>query len=145
MFSVLASAKIIHIHHTTRRQTKLSHNTLFFQIPSVSSEELSLPRLTRFVLSRLCCHGHSLLFVLISMQDKTEGEFFLQRSEPLRRAIFGTTSSIFDLRSRLWDMARLLSPQCSSATLSHEKGPPMVVGRLQPEARRGRAPQEFHT
>jgi len=60
------------------------------------------------------------------MQDKTEGEFFMQRlrdltlqdlthllldspaSEPLRRAIFGTASSTFDLWSRPWGVARLL-------------------------------------
>jgi len=59
------------------------------------------------------------------MQNKSEGEFFMQRSgyplqdmthlllgcpasEPLRRATFGTTSSIFDLWSRLWGVARLL-------------------------------------
>jgi len=56
-----------------------------------------------------------------------QGEFFLQRlrtpsaesnspppelfcpaSEPLRRAIFGNTSSIFDLWSRPWGVAQLL-------------------------------------
>jgi len=38
----------------------LSHNSLFFQITSVSSEELALPRLIRCELPRLRCHGHSL-------------------------------------------------------------------------------------
>jgi len=38
-----------------------SHNSLSYQIPSVSSEELALPRLIRCELSRLRCHGHSLL------------------------------------------------------------------------------------
>jgi len=58
------------------------------------------------------------------MQDKKEGEFFMQHcghplqdlthlldcpaSEPLRRAVFGTASSIFDLWSRPWGVARLL-------------------------------------
>ena len=31
------------------------------QVPSVSKEELVLPRYARCVLSRLCCNGHSLL------------------------------------------------------------------------------------
>ena len=31
------------------------------QVPSISTEELVLPRHTRCVLSRLCCNGHSLL------------------------------------------------------------------------------------
>jgi len=39
----------------------LSHNSLSCQIPSVSSEELVLPRLIRCELSQLRCHGHSLL------------------------------------------------------------------------------------
>jgi len=40
----------------------LSHNSLSScQIPSVSSEELALPRLIRCELSWLRCHGHSLL------------------------------------------------------------------------------------
>jgi len=68
--------------------------------------------------------GHSFSFPL-TMQDKTEGEFFLQRlrnplqdlahhlldcsaSELLRRTIFGTTSSIFDPWSKSWGVARLL-------------------------------------
>jgi len=61
------------------------------------------------------------------MQDTTKGEIFLQRlpcghqlqdlthlllgcpaSEPVRRAIFGTTTSIFDLWSRPEGVARLL-------------------------------------
>jgi len=39
----------------------LCHNSLPCQIPSVSSEELAFPRLIRCELSRLRCHGHSLL------------------------------------------------------------------------------------
>ena len=31
------------------------------QVPSISTEELELPRDTRCVLFRLCCNGHSLL------------------------------------------------------------------------------------
>jgi len=39
----------------------LSHNSLSYQIPSVSSEELALPQLIRCELFRLRCRGHSLL------------------------------------------------------------------------------------
>jgi len=62
--------------------------------------------------------------VLLSMQDRTEGEFFLlrllsstaefnslfglSRIGSLRYAIFGNTAFIYDLRSRLWGVARLL-------------------------------------
>ena len=37
------------------------------QVPSISTEELVLPRHARCVLSRLRCNGHSLLLVLISL------------------------------------------------------------------------------
>jgi len=39
----------------------LCHNSLFCQIPLVSSEKLALLRLARCELSRLRCHGHSFL------------------------------------------------------------------------------------
>jgi len=54
-------AKIRHTRYSLWRQS-LSHNFFSYQIPSVSSEELALPRLIRCELSRLRCHGHSLLF-----------------------------------------------------------------------------------
>jgi len=38
----------------------LSHNSLSCQVPSVSSEELALPRLIRCELSQLRCHDHSI-------------------------------------------------------------------------------------
>jgi len=84
----------------------------FCQIPSVSSEELTLPRPARCELSSLPQSQPS--FVLLPMQENTEGEF-LQRlrtssagsnsyflldcsvPEPFRRAMFGTTSSGPDL------------------------------------------------
>jgi len=78
----------------------------------VSSEELALPRLIRCELSRLRCNGHSLLLSSYlcrikrkensscsvcghHLQDLTRLLFDCSVSEPLRRAIFGTTSSIF--------------------------------------------------
>ena len=40
----------------------LSHLNFFdIQVPSISTEELVLPRHARCVLSRLCCNGYSLL------------------------------------------------------------------------------------
>jgi len=95
-------------------ETTLSYNSLPCQIPSVSSEELALSRLIRCKLSRLRCHGHSLLLSSClcrmerkensscsacrhPLQDPTHLLLDCPGSEPLRRAIFGTTSSIFDL------------------------------------------------
>jgi len=43
------------------------------------------------------------------LQDLTHLFLDCPASEPLRRAIFGTTSSIFDLWSRPWGVDRLLS------------------------------------
>jgi len=42
------------------------------------------------------------------LQDLTHLLLDCPASEPLRRAIFGTTFSIYDLWSKLWGMARLL-------------------------------------
>jgi len=117
-------AKIRHTRYSLWRQN-LSHNSLSCQIPSVSSEEPALPCLIRCELSGLHCHGHSLL--LSSYLCKIKGKensssstcghpqqdltcllLDCLASEPLRRAIFGITSSIFDLWSRPWGVARLL-------------------------------------
>jgi len=100
-----------------------SHNSLSCQIPSVSSEELALPRLIRCELSRLRCHGHSLLFSSYICRIKRKENFYsacghpLQdlthllldcpASEPLQRAVVGT-ASIFDLWSRPWGVAQLM-------------------------------------
>ena len=46
-------------YHNWRRH--ISHSHLNFQVPEVSSEELLLSRPIRCELSRLRCHGHSLL------------------------------------------------------------------------------------
>jgi len=106
-------AKIRHTRYSLWRQN-LFHNSLSCQIPSVSSEELALPRLIRhnLLLSSYLCRikrkenssystcGHPL-------QDLTH-LLDCPATEPLWYAIFGTTSSIFDLLSRPWGMARLL-------------------------------------
>jgi len=75
--------------------------------------KLALPRLTRFVLSRLYCHGHSLLLSsylcrikrMVNSSCNACGHHLqnlthpsgLSRIRAFRCAIFGTTSSILDL------------------------------------------------
>jgi len=54
-------AKIRHTCYFLSRRN-LSHNSLSCQIPLVSLEKLTLLRLIHCKLSRLRCHGHSLLF-----------------------------------------------------------------------------------
>ena len=93
-------------YHNWRRH--ISHSHLNFQVPEVSLEELlSCP--IRCELSRLCCHGHSLLlssyFHKISWKENSACSACghpLQNlshlldcpaSEPLRKSIFG--SSLF--------------------------------------------------
>jgi len=92
------------------------------EFSSISSEELALTRLARCEMSRLPYHGHSpLLFSYLcrikrkknssytpcghTLQDQTH--LLLDCHATLRRAIFDTTSSIFDLWSRPWGVARL--------------------------------------
>jgi len=103
----------------------LSHNSLPCQIPSVSSKELALPRLICCKLSQLRGHGHNLLMSSYlcrikqkknssystcghPLQDLTHLLLDCPASEPLRCAIFGTTSSILDFWSRPWGVAQLL-------------------------------------
>jgi len=52
-------AKIIHAYYSTWRRN-LDHNFIFCQTSSVSVE-LVFPRLAHCELSRLCCHGYSVL------------------------------------------------------------------------------------
>jgi len=123
-YNETSPTKIRHTRYPLWRRN-LSHNSLSCRIPSVSSEELALSRLIRCELSRLCCHGYSLLLSSYlrrikrkensscsacgnPLQDLTYLLLDCRASEPLRRAIFGTTSSIFDLWSRPWGVARLL-------------------------------------
>ena len=103
----------------------ISHSHLNFQVPEVSSEELLLSRSIRCELSRLRCHGHSLLLSSylhrISRKENSDcsvcghplqnlNHFLLdcRASEPLRKSIFGSSLSILDLWSRPWGVARLL-------------------------------------
>jgi len=98
---------------------EIFHNSLSCQVPSVSSEELAFPRLIRCELFRLRCHGHSLFLSSYLCRIKRKENscsacghplrglthlLDCPASEPLRHAIFDTTS-IFDLWSRPWGVA----------------------------------------
>ena len=95
------------------------------QVPSISTEELVLPRHARCVLSRLRCNGHSLLlgsyFSRIgriensscsacghSSQDISHLILHCPATDSLRRSLFGDSLSLYDLWSRPWGVARLL-------------------------------------
>ena len=95
------------------------------QVPSISTEELVLPRHARCVLSRLCCNGHSLLLgsyfsriVRIEnpscsacghpSQDISHLILHCPATDSLRRSLFGDSLSLYDLWSRPWGVARLL-------------------------------------
>jgi len=111
--------KIRHTYCYSFWRRNLSHNSLSCQIPSVSSEKLAFPHLILYELSRLRCHGHSLLFSSYLYRIKRKENSLLldcPASEPLRRAIFGTTSSIFDL----WKQP-LSSPRCIKDRVSKNK------------------------
>ena len=107
------------------RRHHISHSYMNHQVPEVSSEELFLSRPIRCELSRLRCHGHSLLLSSYLHRISAKGNFAdsacrhpLQdlnhllldcpASEPLRKSIFGSSPSILDLWSRPWGVARLL-------------------------------------
>ena len=94
-------------------------------IPSVSAEERPLPRRARCVLSRLRCNGHSLLLASYlyrigrspssacpacgsPTQDLPHLLLSCPAASSRRAAIFGPTSSVFDLWNRPWGVARLL-------------------------------------
>ena len=106
-------------------RSRISHSHLNFQVPEVSSDELLLSRSMRSGLSRLCCHGHSLLLSSYlhrisrkensdcsacghPLQDLNHLLLDCPASEPLCRSIFGSSLSILDLWSRPWGVARLL-------------------------------------
>ena len=95
------------------------------QAPSISTEELVLPRHARCVLSRLRCNGHSLLLGSYlskigriensscsacghSSQDISHLILHCPATDSLRRSLFGDSLSLYDLWSRPWGVARLL-------------------------------------
>ena len=95
------------------------------QVPSISTEELVLPRHARCVLSRLRCNGHRLLLGSYlsrigriensscsacghSSQDISHLILHCPATDSLRRSLFGDSLSLYDLWSRPWGVARLL-------------------------------------
>ena len=100
-------------------------NSLTHRFPSISTEELVLPRHARCVLSRLRCNGHSLLLgSYLSRIGRTENPscstcghssqdtFHLilhcPATDSLHRSLFGDSLSLYDLWSRPWRVAWLL-------------------------------------
>ena len=103
----------------------VSSKFLDTQVPSISTEELVLPRHARCVLSRLRCNGHSLLLgSYLSRIGRIENpscsacghpsqdtsHLILHRpaTDSLRRSLFGDSLSLYDLWYRPWGVARLL-------------------------------------
>ena len=103
------------------------------QVPSISIEELVLPRHARCVLSRLRCNGHSLLLGSYlsrigrienppssacghSSQDTSHLILHCPATDSLRHSLFGDSRSLYDLWSRPWKVDRLLGlhglPRC---------------------------------
>ena len=96
------------------------------QVPSISTEELVLPRHACCVLSRLRCNGHSLLSgSYLSRIDRIENPscsacghssqedishliLHCLATDSLRRSLFGDCLSLYDLSSRPWVVVRLL-------------------------------------
>ena len=91
------------------------------QVPSISIEELVLPRHARCVRSRFPCNGHSLLLSSClsgigrienpscsacghSSQDISHLILHCLAMDSLRRSVFGDSLSLYDLRSRPWEL-----------------------------------------
>ena len=95
------------------------------QVPSISTEELVLPRHARCVLSRLRCNRRSLLLGSYlsrigriensscnvcghSSQDISHLIPHCPATDSLRRSLFGDSLSLYDLWSRPWGVSQLL-------------------------------------
>ena len=123
------------------------------QVPSISTEELVLPRHARCVLSRLRCNGHSLLLSSYlsrigriensscsacghSSQDTSHLILHCPATDSLRRSLFGDCLSLYDLWSRPWGVARILGlhglPPCPHP--SEEVGYTTTNGKTCPQS-----------
>ena len=121
------SPLISRIHSRLMSDWRRTVSSKFFdtQVPSISTEELVLPRHAHCVLSRLCCNGHSLLLGSYlsrigridypfcsacghSSQDISHLILYCPATDSLRRSLFGDSLSLYDLWSRPWGVARLL-------------------------------------
>ena len=121
------SPVISRIHSRLISDWRRTVSSKFFdtQVPSISIEELVLPRHACCVLSRLRCNGHSLLLGSYlsrigrtenlscsacghSSQDISHLILHCPATDSLRRSLFGDSLSLYDLWSRPWGVARLL-------------------------------------
>ena len=119
------SPLISRIHSRLISDWRRTVSSKFFdtQVPSISTEELVLPRHARCVLSRLHCNGHSLLLGSYlsrigrienpscsacghPSQDTSHLILHCPATDSLRRSLFG--DSLYNLWSRPWGVARLL-------------------------------------
>ena len=126
-FPCSLSPLISRIHSRLFSDWRRTISSKFFdiQVPSISTEELVLPRHARCILSRLRCNGHSLLLGSYlsrigriensfcsacghSSQDDSHLTLHCPAMDCLRRLLFGDSLSLYDLWSRPWRVARLL-------------------------------------
>ena len=115
------------IHSSLFSNWRRTFSSKFFdtQVPSISTEELVLPRHARCVLSRLRCNGQSLLlgsyFSRIGRiknpscsacghpsQDTSHVILHCPATDSLRRSLFGNFLSLYDFCARPWLVFRLL-------------------------------------
>ena len=109
------------------------------QVPSISTEELVLPRHACCVLSRLRCNGHSLLLGSYlsrigrienlscnacghSSQDTCHLIPHCPATDAMHRSLFGDSLSLYDLWSRPWKVGRLLGLHGSPPCIHPSKG-----------------------
>ena len=121
------SPLISRIHSRLISDWRRTVSSKFFdtQAPSISTEELVLPRHAHCVLSRLHCNGHSLLLGSYlsrigrienpscsasghPSQDTSHLILNCPATDPLRRLFFGDSLSLYDLWSKPLRFARLL-------------------------------------
>ena len=113
------SSLISRIHSSLFSDWRRTVSSKFFdtQVPSISTEELVLPRHARYVLSRLRCNERSLLLSSYpfkigriknpccracghSSQDTSDLILHCPATDSLRRSLFGVFLSLYDLWSR---------------------------------------------
>ena len=121
------SRLISRIHSRLISDWRRTVSSKFFdtQVPSISTEELVLPRHARCVLSRLCCNRHSLVLGSYlsrigrtenpscstcghSSQDISHLVLHCPATDCLRCSLFGDCPSLYDLWWRPWGVAQLL-------------------------------------
>ena len=129
--SVVSLLFISRIHSCLFSDWRCTVSSKFFDthVPSISSEELVLPRHARCVLSRLCCNGHSILLGSYlsrigrienpscnvcghSSQDTSYFILHCPATDSLCCSLFGDSLSLYDLRSRPWGSMVSTMPPC---------------------------------